>query len=58
MLIAVEKDIALQLKNNEERIIDKFSLTLKKLSSLLLLQTTKDYNKPQRAEKSCSNKYV
>ena len=58
MLIAVEKDIALQLKNDKERIIDKFALTLKELSSLLLLQTTKDYNKSQKAEKSCSNEYV
>ena len=45
MLIAVEKDIALQLKNDKERIIGKFALTLKKLSSLLLLKIIKDYNK-------------
>ena len=58
MLIAVEKNIALQLKNDKERIIDKFALTSKELSSLFLLQTAKDYNRSQRAEESCSNKYV
>ena len=45
MLNAVEKDIALHLKNDKECIIDKFPLTSKELSSLLLLQTTKDCNK-------------
>ena len=40
MLIAVEKDTALQLKNDKENIIDKLGLTSKELSSLLLLQTT------------------
>ena len=53
MLIAVEKNIALQLKNDKERIIDKFAQTSKELSSLLLLQTNKDYNRSQRAEESC-----
>ena len=45
MLIVVEKDIALRLKNGKERIIDKSAQTSKELSSLLLLQTIKDYNK-------------
>ena len=50
--------IVVQLKNDKGRIIDKFALTSKELSSSLLLQTSKDYNKSQRAEKSSSNKYV
>ena len=37
MIIAIEKDLALELKNNKEKIIDKFALSSKKLSSLLLL---------------------
>ena len=37
MLIAVGKDIALQLKNGEERIIIKFAQTSNELWSLLLL---------------------
>ena len=37
MLIAVEKDIVLQLKNGKERSIEKLAPTSKELSSLLLL---------------------
>ena len=37
MIIAIEKDLALELKNNKEDIIDKFARSSKELSSLLLL---------------------
>ena len=37
MTIVNEKDIALQLKNNKEQIIDRFAMSSKELSSLLLL---------------------
>ena len=37
MIIAIEKDLALELKNNKEKIIDKFAMSSKELSSLLLL---------------------
>ena len=38
MLIALKKDIELQLNNIKERIIDRFALTSKEFSSLLLLR--------------------
>ena len=37
MIIAIEKDLALELKNKKEKIIDKFAMSSKELSSLLLL---------------------
>lgn len=37
MIIAIEKDIALELKNNKEKIIDRFAMSSKELSALLLL---------------------
>ena len=37
MIMAIEKDLALELKNNKEKIIDKFAMSSKELSSLLLL---------------------
>ena len=37
IIIPIEKDLALELKDNKEEIIDKFAASSKELSSLLLL---------------------
>jgi hypothetical protein len=37
VIIVIEKNIALQLKNNKEQIIDKFATSSKKWRSLFLL---------------------
>jgi len=44
MLIAIEKDIALKIKSNKDKIIDKIAESSAEMSTMLLLHFVNDWN--------------